>query len=72
LRELLSNNGLSLSLFNLNIIRTNSQLKAKLFRLSTSGSHEDGVHMNWDALLLSQFDCDRRGPISNEVLELTS
>jgi hypothetical protein len=72
LRELLSGGSLGLSLFNLNIIRTNSKLEAKLLGFSASGSHENGIHMNWDTLLLSQLNSDGRRPIGNEVLHLAS
>ena len=72
MRELLSNNTVGLSLGNLNIIRADSKLETKLLGLSTSGSHDNRVHMDGDSLHLSQFNGDGRRPVSDEVLQLAS
>jgi len=69
LDELLSSSGL---LLNRDFIRTNLKLKAHLLGLSTGGSHEDGINIDWDTFLLSEFDGNGRGSIGNEVLHLSS
>jgi hypothetical protein len=69
LDELLSSSGL---LLNGDFIGTNLELEAHLLGFGTSRSHEDGVNIDWDTFLLSEFDSDGGGSIGDEILHLSS
>lgn len=68
LDELLS----SSLLLDRDFIRSNLKLKAKMLGLSTGGSHDDGINIDWDTFLLGEFDSDGGRSIGDEILHLTS